>query len=374
MGAVHNNWKNPRQSIGMKMFVITFNSVVVLVSAIGIMSYLLSKQIIQDEVADAQQQTINMATDKLDSLLSGYVGLTRQILVDKDLQAQFKQVSGSTLGIYEKMAVERDIRGKLDSIRASNPAITALRLVPKTMIKERIVSTTGASSVEMNDSIKSGLNQILQADGEPVYLPTMQKGLFGYSSEPTFNVGRLLKNMNQRDAEYIIIMEFPMQLLTDTFSKLTFGEEGALTIVTDKGSIVYRSALTDESEIGSVRESYTANQLVVTQHSSVTGWELEGSVMLSELLRRTDTILYVTVAMVIVAAAAAAMIGYILLRIVARPIVRMCGLMEQAEEGDLTVHAEVKGKDEIARLGRSFNRMLERIGGSLIVRTYPSFD
>lgn len=55
-GAVHNNWKNPRQSIGMKMFVITFVSVVVLVSAIGILSYLLSKQIIQDEVADAQQR------------------------------------------------------------------------------------------------------------------------------------------------------------------------------------------------------------------------------------------------------------------------------------------------------------------------------
>lgn len=88
-----------------------------------------------------------MATDKLDALLAGYVGLTRQMLVDKDLQAEFKQITGSTLGTYEKMAVERDIRVKLDSIRASNPAITALRLVPKTMIKERIVSTTGTATL-----------------------------------------------------------------------------------------------------------------------------------------------------------------------------------------------------------------------------------
>jgi diguanylate cyclase (GGDEF)-like protein len=45
--------------------------------------------------------------------------------------------------------------------------------------------------------------------------------------------------------------------------------------------------------------------------------------------------------------------------ILTRPLRRLAGAMARAEAGDLSVRAEVNGEDEIAQLGRSFNRMLE---------------
>jgi diguanylate cyclase (GGDEF)-like protein len=46
-------------------------------------------------------------------------------------------------------------------------------------------------------------------------------------------------------------------------------------------------------------------------------------------------------------------------QLLTRPLRRLAGSMALAEAGDLTVRAEVQGEDEIAQLGRSFNRMLE---------------
>lgn len=361
--------RNPRNSVGTKLFLIVFLSIVVLISALGISSYQLSKQIITDEVAEAQQQTINLAADKMDAMLETYTGLSRQLLVDKEMQAQFKQLSMPNLDRGEKSTRETSLRDELESMRASHPAIAALRLIPKTLDMGRIVSTSGASSPEINDSVKAELNKVIEADGETVYLPSMSKGLFGYAAKPMFTMGRLLKNMNQRDSEYIIIMEFPVQILSDTFSKLKFGEQGAITIVTDSNQVVYSSS--DKIQIGEQAAPYTAEQLVVRQQSVITGWTIEGSVWLKDILSRTDSILLLTVVMCGIAAIVAILIGYLLVRMVARPLEQICGLMEQAENGNLTVRAKRKGRDEIARLSSSFDRMLTQIS-ALVIRTNAS--
>jgi diguanylate cyclase (GGDEF)-like protein len=46
-------------------------------------------------------------------------------------------------------------------------------------------------------------------------------------------------------------------------------------------------------------------------------------------------------------------------QVLTRPLRRLAGAMARAEAGDLSVRAETSGDDEIAQLGRSFNRMLE---------------
>ncbi|MUT65402.1 methyl-accepting chemotaxis protein [Paenibacillus sp. NEAU-GSW1] len=364
------NARNNRQrSIGTKLFLITFIGIVLLVSVLGVVSYSLSKQIIKDEVSQAQQQTLGMAADKMDATLSSFTGLTRQMLIDKELQAQFNNINSSSTGTYEKVAMETNIRGKLDSVRASNPSIGSLRLIPKSLNKSRIISSSGASSADMNDAIKADLEQVLKADGEVVFIATKAKGLFGFASEPSFAVARLLKNMKQRDSEYIIIMEFPVKLLSETFSKLNFGEGGSMTILTADEKVVYSSDAA--LEIGAAGPAHTSGQLVVRQPSAVTGWTLEGTSLTKQLLTRTNTILILTFAMCGLAAFVAVLIGYYLVRLVARPLAVIFGLMKEAENGNLTVRAANKGNDEIARLGGSFNRMMQQIG-SLVNETNDS--
>jgi diguanylate cyclase (GGDEF)-like protein len=76
----------------------------------------------------------------------------------------------------------------------------------------------------------------------------------------------------------------------------------------------------------------------------------------SELATTTQT----AVGGVLLVATALALATAISLRqLLTRPLRRLAAAMTQAENGDLTVRAEVHGEDEIAQLGRSFNHMLE---------------
>lgn len=51
--------------------------------------------------------------------------------------------------------------------------------------------------------------------------------------------------------------------------------------------------------------------------------------------------------------------GYVITRLVTRPIGAMQNLMEKAESGDLTVFGNYKSKDEVGSLTQSFNAMIE---------------
>lgn len=363
-----NFWLKFTQSLGIRLFFITFLSIVLLVSVLGIGSYTLSKQLIMDKVADAQQQTIEQAGDKMDAMLENYAGLTRQLLVDTKLQAKFLKLSDPNLGTFERSSLETEVRNQMDSLRSANPGMISIRLVPKSLEQKRIISTTGASSPQINDQIKTDLAQLLDANGEVAYLPTMSKGLFGFSAEPSFMLGRLLKNMKQSDTEYIVLFEFPAQLLSDTFANLTFGDDGRLVVVTDQNKIVYSA---DQEEIGTDSVESSAEHLKVQHLSETTGWALIGTVPIAALVSETRTILTLTLWMSILAIVVALLIGFLLIKMVARPLERLCALMEQAEGGDLTVRIHGKRKDEIGRLGSSFNRMIGQIS-ALVERTNES--
>lgn len=54
-------------------------------------------------------------------------------------------------------------------------------------------------------------------------------------------------------------------------------------------------------------------------------------------------------------------VGYIFSRQITNPIIRLTKVMEKAADGDLTVSAEDKSKNELGLLGKSFNRMLSSV-------------
>ncbi|MNV41291.1 Methyl-accepting chemotaxis protein McpB [compost metagenome] len=66
------------------------------------------------------------------------------------------------------------------------------------------------------------------------------------------------------------------------------------------------------------------------------------------------------------AALIAGLLGLLLVRTVGKPLGNLAKLMEEGERGNLQVRTSIKGRDEIGRLGHSFNHMMEQI--SLIVR------
>ncbi|MFC3803358.1 methyl-accepting chemotaxis protein [Cohnella sp. GCM10012308] len=361
-------WRVKRKSLGVQMLGIVFASIVVIVTALGLSSYQLAKSIIRDKMSLSSQQTLQQARDKLDFLLSMYGGLSRQFMVDTSLRQDLVAFSRTDAPLGEKQAAQDRIVDRFNSMLSAEPNMMSIRIVPKTLDNTGALSSTGASALQISDASKAWLHKMAEAKGEIVYVPTMGRGLFDYSPEPSVTLGRLMKNLQHPDAEFILLIELKSKLLDDAFANFKIGETGEMRVMADDGKVVYAA---DASLIEQAPPAWDGDRLVLQEPSRLASWELVGSVPLGELERDSKTILSLTVWMIAVAAVAAIAIGYLLIRLVGNPLERLCALMERGEKGDLSVRMDYRRGNEIGRLSGNFNRMMEQIG-ALVGRTNES--
>ncbi|WP_339255025.1 methyl-accepting chemotaxis protein [Paenibacillus sp. FSL P2-0136] len=406
-------------SVGVKLFVILFCTIVLLSSVLGLTSYYAAKGIITDEVAAASSQSIVQAADKLDFLFAEYEALSRQFAVDPALKADMETVNRPSAGTVARSAAEDRIRRKLDSVRGSDERLLGVRLVARSMVDAESYKSTGISGVRSDEGILARMKEIDNGKGNPVWFPVRAKGFFDAYSESAMTMGRLLRNIQNPAAEYYMLIEVKGQALTDVLSNLHIGLGGEIRILDSSGRVAYSAddallgqasyihtgalkdgALTgvqkgeeqklpgavksEERELTGKREnegqepagarqgesgkrSFTAGdeqgsaQLVVYQPLSTADWTLLGYAPVSDFTKSADRLLYITLLVVLAAALIALIIGYVLVRLIGRPLGKLARLMEEGEQGNLQVRTSFKGRDEIGRLGHGFNRMMEQI-------------
>lgn len=371
-------------SVGVKLFVILFCTIVLLSSVLGLTSYYAAKGIITDEVAAASSQSVVQAADKLDFLFAEYEALSRQFAVDSSLKADMEAIADSGTGTVARAAAEDRIRRKLDSVRGSDERLLGVRLVARSMVDAESYKSTGITGVRSDEGILARMKALEAGKGNPVWFPVRAKGFFDTYSEPTLTMGRLLRNIQNPAAEYYMLIEVKGKALGGVLSNLHIGQAGEIRILDAAGRVVYSAdnALLgqpsyihsgDQEQVGGAQKadegrkrSFTAGdeqgpQLVVYQPLTTADWTLLGYAPVSDFTKSADRLLYITLLVVLAAALIALVIGYILVRLIGRPLGKLARLMEEGERGNLQVRTSFKGRDEIGRLGHSFNRMMEQI-------------
>ena len=91
------------------------------------------------------------------------------------------------------------------------------------------------------------------------------------------------------------------------------------------------------------------------------GWVIAAEIPQKMLTDRIDKVVNLIWLIVIVIGLIAIAIGSNISKGIVTSVMQLKKLMKRAEQGDLTVTASIKGNDEIAELGSSFNHMMENI-------------
>ncbi|MGG6314084.1 methyl-accepting chemotaxis protein [Paenibacillus macerans] len=376
-------------SVGMKLFVIVFAAVVALSAVLGFSSYRASREIIREQVASASAQAVEQAADKLDFLFAQYESSSRQLAVDQTLRSDLEAVNQPGIGTIAKTQAEDRIRKKLDALKGADERLQGVRLVAKGLEDVKSYKSSGVSSVRKDEAVEGRVKTVLEAEGEPVWFPALQQGFFGAYTEPTVTMGRLLRNMNHPEAEYILLFEIKAKPLGDMLGNLRIGKAGQVRVLTADNRIVQapdsalletESAIKVNPELAESGEtSFQAEdergikQLAVYRTLKTVDWRIVGYAPESDFLSAADRLLVVTLFVLLGALVVAVLIGYLLVRMVGRPLEKLCRLMEEGERGNLQVRTHFKGRDEIGRLGHGFNRMLEQIS-RLVERTNLSAE
>lgn len=367
------------KSVGMKIFVILFATVVLLSAVLGISSYLMSRDIIRGQVGSASSQAIEQAADKVDFLLKEYESISRQLAVDTQLRTDLELVRGADTDIVKKTEAETRIKNKLEAMKGSDDRLYGIRLLSKD--SSTSFFTSGSTGATTSKEGEARTKAIVDAAGKTLWIPGLKKGYFGSYNEPTVTMGRLLQNLKNPNAEFVLLLEIKDEAFVNTLSNLKIGKSGEVRIITSDNTIVHApdpGLIESKSQIGLDQKlpegestSFTADdekgvqQLVVYRQLQTTDWRIIGYAPESDFLSAADKLIYVTVFVIVLSVLVASAIGYYLFRMVGKPLQKLSRLMEEGERGNLSVRTSFKGQDEIGRLGQSFNRMVEQI--SLLV-------
>ncbi|MFC5447184.1 methyl-accepting chemotaxis protein [Paenibacillus aestuarii] len=363
--------QNPVKSVGMKLFLMFFVSILFFVLIVGAISYSISKNVIKDKVAASSLQTVTQAGKKLDFMYQTFDDLTLQIMLNKDLQDLLEKVPTLDPSSYEALDMVRTLTDKLNVITFSNKAIKTLHLY-RPDGKLIVLTGSGGNSFTDNASSSDWFKEVVDGGGKVAWLDSKLKG-YSSNSANTFAVGRVMRNTLTNSTTAVLVVEISTDVLSKEIAGVSLGEGSDVVITTESNKInaamdfnnLEKDAaiqLTkDQLEAGNGSFTTSNDHLVSYYKSPVSGWNLVGDIPVSVLVQDAKKIYNYTLLIALFAAIAAVLIGLFVARMIGRPLINLRNLMQQGAQGKLTVRANYQSKDEIGQLGASFDVMMQQI-------------
>jgi methyl-accepting chemotaxis protein len=376
--------QNPIKSVGMKLFFIIFSSIVIFVLTVGLISYNISKNVIKQKVSQSSHEAIVQTAARLDLLLRGYEDLSRGILINAKLKDSINAISKSA-DIIETVAPYNEAKKHLQSVVYTNKTLNGIYLLP---LKENLPAISSAIIKMDMDKLKKlpWFDAAQKADGKTVWLDTKKTGLIK-NSNSSFGLARLIKDTDTGTADYLLVIEIKLDTINDELATSKMGDSGTISIVNDTNKIMQskdQAALEKTSDIhlpmdkpsnqfqtsGTVTLTTDDGKdlMVAFQKIKNNNWTLVGSMPVKELVKEATYIFDLTIIMAVLAALIAVIIGYLVVRMIGRPLIQMRNLMDEGEKGNLSVRANFHSQDEIGQLGQSFNKMMGNIN-QLVIQT-----
>ncbi|MFC0470925.1 sensor histidine kinase [Halalkalibacter kiskunsagensis] len=221
-------------------------------------------------------------------------------------------------------------------------------------------------------------NGMVEAEGRPVWLSTVESDKFVKSENPLFSQGRVIKDINTlRDIGYLIL-----DVKLDRFDEVFKGlqqQDSQEMIINHKGEIVYSI---NHQLIGETIELPTAMTL---SHSGtfIDDWDKEKSLLSfipvtfneyetsnfflisikpwSFITNETKVIRQVTIFLVLLVTVFAVCFKQLFLNKIIHFITEFQINMKQVEKGQLTTRMKALSVLELNHLAKGFNRMVEEI-------------
>jgi methyl-accepting chemotaxis protein len=360
--------ENPIKSVGLKLFLIIFLSIVLFVVTVGLLGYNTSKNIIKDKVAHGSEVSITQANGKLDLMFNGYEKTSLQLMVGADYTAMYDAIMNGSDDAYEQLTNTRLLTTAFNNLTISDNNIVSVQLY---FDNGQVLSTGGNLLTFEQVQKEAWYIKTLEQSGKATWLPTI---IEGYSkARPTFALARKIVNPSTSVSVGIVLIEIKTEAIGEQLEGLA-DDGNHIYMVDEAGNLAYSDnpdyitlpfniKLPEAAEHNYYEgKGYEGEDaLVAYNKSKVSEWHLVGTSPTDILVSDAEEILRQTFVIAAIAALVAVIIGFGVARMIGRPLVQLRNLMKEGEQGNLQVRTNIRSKDEIGQLGQSFNEMMERI-------------
>ena len=197
---------------------------------------------------------------------------------------------------------------------------------------------------------------------------TGEPSISGYS--PVYNEGEFIG---------VVAASLSLETFSESIENIQIGETGYAFVLDSDGTIIFHrdetllgspvgiEAITNEMAKGQdsgylTYEFNGVDKLGVYKYLPEARWHIFTTIEIDELESSTSAILRNSVLVGIIALIAAVAIGFMFANSLTNPIKAIVATMKQVEDGDMTVASQVRTRDEIGMLSKSFNNMVANVG------------
>nr|AAQ91299.1 methyl-accepting chemotaxis protein [Paenibacillus sp. Dex50-2] len=311
--------------------------------------------------------------------MSQYEMLTMQVLLDKDVQSALNMETVKT--------------GKTDQINKTNNKLKELKGPYKDLIGIYMIADDLERQRKLplfyniSDDVRERLIGQVGTAGGTVYLG-LENSIASdefLNKQKVFAFGRPLKRLSDNKTVGFLLLEVKADAIKQTLADLRLDDEGNSYIASADGKVLVAEeesllgtklsfGLKENEQENSWQEVINGNKFIVTRAASaIAGWQVVSVYPVDKLLEDMRQIRSEVIFIALVCSAIIIVLAYFSARRFTHPIEKLRMMMSHGEAGDLTVRADLAGKDELAALGGSFNQMIGKIRKQFI-QTFEAAD
>lgn len=353
-------------SVGFKLFVLIFASIILSVSVTGIVTLRVAKHIIEENAAQAAYETIQQTNEKLDTVLGVYEQMMLQMITNTNLHNWLFTANDQNRQTFDQLSARNQVQEYINQIAFSNSLIANIMIIPKN--PEHLTFST-LSSTSVSIDYEAPWFQEASSSQDNLWLHTRIGGYSNAQQRPLLGLARLMKtSLNQ---EFVVLFEINQEMLNQQVRGIQLSESSRVYITNTQNLLLQaddESLILAEAELaipegnrGIMRNEEGEEFIVVADFSQKARWYVVGIAPVSELTEDTKVVERVIYLIVGGAAIVAIALSILVARTMGGPLRRLQRLMVEGAKGNLNVRTSFKNRDEIGQVGRSFNEMMEQI-------------
>jgi two-component system sensor histidine kinase YesM len=372
-------------SIKWKLVISFFLMSIIPLAAIGIISYVSSYKTIEDKISIYSQQILIQTAGKMDNMLRNIENISLQIVSSNEIQDRLTRYDNTDR--EEKESLSAEIEQKLSNIISTRNDIVGVNILMK---NSNNVIVSGETFVNRSQYKSSTIYNLASQSGEKLVWTGALKNenemaTYTYITTLTRNI----KSLYTGEDLGVLVIGVKEFALADTYSYIDLGPTGFVFIIDQNGNVVshlQKNTITKPAMYSFINRvlgqpedrerTFSAEVdgkkcLVSYTISEVTGWHMVSVVPYDYLMDRTREIGEITLGTSILILIIAILLSFFISLSISRPVEKLVRAMKKVEEGDLSVNVDFKNRNEIERLGESFNKMINNIN-YLIKRVYEA--
>ncbi|OPJ59633.1 cache domain-containing sensor histidine kinase [Clostridium oryzae] len=366
------NWKLRSKLVGCLIICI-----IIPLTIVGTISYFITASVIEKNINTYILQTLKQANYNLDTIINDVNDLSLFIIANSDVNKLLKTENMSDNSSQElKNRVERDFVNLCDS---------------KSYIESIIlINNKGQNFQYGQQALKLNYDFIRKnALGEGMYnlsnAHTQDYMYIGKKSVISFT--RQLNDIDSFKKVGIASIDIDQSYINGIYDYLTLGSTGQVFLINQKGDVIstknewatsnYKlnsktKKLLFKSLAGYYRETINEKDMLIAYNTSEkTGWKVVQIVPYKDVMKQGLDIRNYTIILAILFSILAAIIAIKVASKMTTPLYNLMFAMAEVEKGKFDMKVQVETEDEVGKLSRGFNSMIQTIS-ELIDKVYKT--